>query len=176
MRVGFNFFPWCFYCWSVSVKRISSIEKFVHQTTLSVSTTTTAKTLQWQIASLPAYQLMIWTVWLLPRMRQVTAFRQFLGSNGESTEFEVASTSDLNEQLKHFFASVRSQKGEDVKTSTLNSFKYGVSKYLKENCKIDINNNAEFSSCRQLFKAKVIDLKKSGKGSTDHKPPLAMED
>ena len=92
--------------------------------------------------------------------RSVAAFRQFLGSKGESTEFEVAPKTELNSQMKMFFASIRSQKGEDVKTATLNSYKYGLSKYLKENCKIDINTDAEFSACRQLFKAKVADLKK----------------
>ena len=93
--------------------------------------------------------------------RSVAAFRQFLGSKGESTEFEVAPKTELNSQMKMFFASIRSQKGEDVKTATLNSYKYGLSKYLKENCKIDINTDAEFSACRQLFKAKVADLKKN---------------
>ena len=169
----------------MSVKRISSVEQFVYQTTLSVSTITTTKIptmANSKFASISADDMdrLLATKDAASTQRavkrSVTAFRQFLGSKGESTEFEVASTSDLNEQLKHFFASVRSQKGEDVKTATLNSYKYGISKYLKENCKIDINNNAEFPSCRQLFKAKVTDLKKSGKGSTDHKPPIAIED
>ena len=47
---------------------------------------------------------------------------------------------------------------------------------MKENCQIDINTDSEFSTCRQLFKAKVTDLKKMGKWSTDHKPPIARED
>ena len=40
--------------------------------------------------------------------QSVAGFQQFLGRKGESTEFEVATKSDLNAQLSSFFASVRS--------------------------------------------------------------------
>ena len=58
---------------------------------------------------------------------------------GQHPEFEVATKSDLNAQLRHFFAPVRSQKGGDLNTATLNSYRYGISTYLKKNCQIDIN-------------------------------------
>jgi hypothetical protein len=56
------------------------------------------------------------------------------------------------------------------------STRYGISKYLKENCGIDITSDIEFSSCKDVFRAVVVDLTKKGFASTDHKPPIAQED
>ena len=56
------------------------------------------------------------------------------------------------------------------------SLKYGISKFLKDRCGIDIKTDAEFLSCQSIFKAKVVDLKKKGKGSTEHKLEISPED
>ena len=82
----------------------------------------------------------------------------------------------LNEKLRLFFASVRSRNGESLKTSSLSSMKYGITKYLKEQCKIDFQTDIEFSSSRDVYKAVVTDLKKKGFGSVEHKPPISDED
>lgn len=63
-----------------------------------------------------------------------------------------------------------------MKKSTLVNTRYGISKYLKENCGIDITSDIEFSSCKDVFRAVVVDLTKKGFASTDHKPPIAQED
>ena len=41
---------------------------------------------------------------------------------------------------------------------------------------IDIKTDAEFSSCQSIFKAKVVHLKKKGKGTTEHKLEISPED
>ena len=46
----------------------------------------------------------------------------------------------------------------------------------KKKCSTDVVKDSDFKSCLDLFKAKVIDLKKSGQGSVDHKPPMAEHD
>jgi hypothetical protein len=79
---------------------------------------------------------------------------------------------NLNEKLRLFFASIRKNSGEHLKKSTLVNTRYGISKYLKENCGIDITSDIEFSSCKDVFRAVVVDLKKKGFASTDHKPPI----
>jgi hypothetical protein len=41
---------------------------------------------------------------------------------------------------------------------------------LKENCSIDISNDVEFTSSKDVFRAVLIGLKKKGYAGTDHKP------
>ena len=108
--------------------------------------------------------------------RSVAVFREFLTQKSLDPEFEEYPKSELNSALRRFFASIRCKTGDNVKTSTLNTYKYGICKYLKEKCSTDVVKDSDFQSCLDLFKAKVIDLKKSGHGSVDHKPPIAEHD
>jgi hypothetical protein len=101
--------------------------------------------------------------------RSVKNFRYFLG---DDSRFEDVPKEKLNEKLRLFFASIR----KNLKKSTHVNTRYGISKYLKENCGIDITSDIEFSSCKDVFRAVVVDLKKKGFASTDHKPPIAQED
>ena len=105
--------------------------------------------------------------------RSVKNFRNFLDDDSRFDDFPKE---NLNEKLRLFFASIRKNSGEHLKKSTLVNTRYGISKYLKENCGIDITSDIEFSSCKDVFRAVVVDLKKKGFASTDHKPPIAQED
>jgi hypothetical protein len=78
--------------------------------------------------------------------------------------------------LRLFFASVRTVKGDELKKSSLHNIKYGLSKYLKETCKIDIASDSEFSSTVKTFHAKLKDLQKKGKGSVEHKDQITEHD
>ena len=91
-------------------------------------------------------------------------------------EFEDLPKPELNQKLRHFFASVRLEDGVEMKKSTLVNLKYGIAKYLKENCGVDINTDSEFNSCINTFKSKLSNLKKIGKGSTGHKEEITTED
>ena len=55
------------------------------------------------------------------------------------------------------------------------SIRYALGKYLKENCNMDIHSS-DFNLSKQMFKAKVTDLKKCGQGSTDHKSVITPSD
>ena len=105
--------------------------------------------------------------------RSINLFREFIG---EENDVEGMSKSELNIKLRQFFGSVRTKTGEELKKSSLVSLKYGISRFLKDRCGIDIKTDAEFSSCQSIFKAKVVDLKKKGKGSTEHKLEISPED
>ncbi|WAR27840.1 LOW QUALITY PROTEIN: hypothetical protein MAR_013544 [Mya arenaria] len=48
---------------------------------------------------------------------------------------------------------------------------FGRSERMK--CNIDIQSDAESVSCKSFYEAKVVDLKKNGKGSVDHKKEIA---
>ncbi|WAR13682.1 hypothetical protein MAR_003787 [Mya arenaria] len=56
------------------------------------------------------------------------------------------------------------------------SVKYGLSKYLKEKCRIDISTDNDFVTAIKTFKAKLTDLQKKGKGSVVHRPQIADYD
>lgn len=105
--------------------------------------------------------------------RSVSLFREFLGEN---CEFEGFTTEELDKSLRSFFASIRKTDGSELKKSSLTSIKYGICKYLKDECRIDVCNDNSFSSCRTTFKSKITDLKKKGKGSVDHKDEISSGD
>ena len=66
--------------------------------------------------------------------RSVAVFREFLMQKSLDPEFEEYPKSELNSALRRFFASIRCKTGDNVKTSTLNTNKYGICKYLKRRC------------------------------------------
>ena len=88
--------------------------------------------------------------------RSVKNFRNVLDDDSRFDDFPKE---NLNEKLRLFFASIRKNSGEHLKKSTLVNTRYGISKYLKENCGIDITSDIEFSSCKDVFRAVVVDLK-----------------
>uniref|UniRef100_A0A8W8P5J4 EGF-like domain-containing protein n=1 Tax=Magallana gigas TaxID=29159 RepID=A0A8W8P5J4_MAGGI len=107
--------------------------------------------------------------------RSVSLFRTFLIAKRGSGDFEGLSKQELNENLRLFYVSIRTKSGTNLKVSSLNSIKYGLSKYLKDNCKIDIHGS-EFHESKVVFKAAITDMKKKGFGSVDHKQAISTED
>ena len=104
--------------------------------------------------------------------RAKTLFNAFL-SNGRPVS--DLSKDELNQKLRLFFASVRNREGNELKKSTLSNIRYGLSKYLKEEHEIDINE-PEFASSKTVYKAVGVELKKRGKGAVDHKPNISDDD
>lgn len=105
--------------------------------------------------------------------RSVGLFREFLGKN---SDFEKKSKAEINESLRMFYASIRQLNGKELKKKSLDSLKYGISKYLKEQCKIDIKNDPEFVTSQKMFKAKCKDLRKKGLDNIEHTPDITEED
>ncbi|XP_021344890.1 uncharacterized protein LOC110444861 [Mizuhopecten yessoensis] len=106
--------------------------------------------------------------------RSVSLFREFLDENNK--DFESLDKVTLNEKLRLFYASVRSKKGENLKATTLQSLKYGLSRHLKNKCKIDVITDAHFRTSQEVYKAVVSDLKKKGFGCTRHIKSITEED
>jgi len=106
--------------------------------------------------------------------RSLNLFREFLGKENE--RFEEMSKQEMAKALRLFFASVRKQDGEDLKKSSLNSLKYGLTKYITEHCGIDCENCKEFAQCWLTYKAKLCDLQKKGKGAVEHKQEISDVD
>jgi hypothetical protein len=53
--------------------------------------------------------------------------------------------------------------------TSITKIRYGISKYLKENCSIDISNDVEFTSSKDVLRAVFIGLKKKDYAGTDNK-------
>jgi hypothetical protein len=105
--------------------------------------------------------------------RSVDSFRSFLG---EDSAFERFPKDKLNEKLRLFFASLRKKDGSHIQKASFTNIWNGISKYLKENCSIDISNDVEFTSSKNVFRAVLVDLKKKGYAGTDHRPAISHED
>ena len=112
------------------------------------------------------------------RNRQKDAFPVALIVSAVSlaSAFERFPKDKLNEKLRLFFASLRKKDGSHIQKASFTNIWNGISKYLKENCSIDISNDVEFTSSKDVFRAVLVDLKKKGYAGTDHKPVISHED
>ena len=97
-------------------------------------------------------------------------------NKGVSSDFQNFAKCELNEHLRTCYASFRKKDGDMMKTNSLTSLIYGISKYLKDTLEIDIKNDSEFSTSNTVYSAVLTDLKKKGLGSVDHKPAICPED
>ena len=100
--------------------------------------------------------------------RSVPVFKEFLLEKKISPNFEELSPEDLNSHLKFIVASLRKKRGENVKSASFIQVRYGFSKFLKQKCDIDLNNDDVFSSFREVYKAVLSDLKRKVFGSVQH--------
>ena len=114
--------------------------------------------------------------------KSAALFREYLSKNYDHDlhgispdQFETLPTETLDRELGQFYASLRSKTGQLLKHSTMNSLRYGISKYLKDKG-VDIMGNAEFGPSKNIFMAVQADLKKKSLGSTDHIPPISRRD
>ena len=108
--------------------------------------------------------------------RSVQLFREFLLEKKISPNFEELSPEDLNSHLKFFVASLRKKSGENLKSASVIQVRYGLSKFLKQKCDLDLNHDDVVSSFREVYKAVLSDLKRKRFGSVQHYPPIEPED
>jgi hypothetical protein len=107
--------------------------------------------------------------------RGVNLFSEFLRSNNMELSEIVENPTELNNQLRYYYASVRQKNGEELKKKSLDSLKYGISKHLLDTYNINLKDQ-QFLSSNETYKSKVKQLKRSGHGSVDHKPVISDSD
>ena len=56
------------------------------------------------------------------------------------------------------------------------SLKYGLQRYLASTCKVNINEEAHFQGFRNAYKAVLVECKKEGCRSVQHKLPISRND
>ena len=106
-------------------------------------------------------------------IRATKLFTEFLDESIESVV--KMSNEELNQNIRLFYASVRRTDGTEMKKKSLDAIKYGLTKYLKERFAIDLTHPV-FSSCTQIYKAKVKQLKRTGFGAVEHKAVIGDSD
>jgi hypothetical protein len=106
------------------------------------------------------------------------AFRLYLREKGECEDFENFSKEKLDEVLQTFYFNARQVNGQDYKTNSLETFRYGLNRYLRDdnNMPIDLINMPEFTMSNRNYKTAMNSLKAAGLGYTKHHEPLARDD
>ena len=108
----------------------------------------------------------------------VNIFREYLAEKGRNTQFQTLTKEEIALQLAKFYIEVRRVDGTHYKTSSLNSIRAGINRYLKSEYfgVIDIISDPEFSRANAAYKAATVELKKIGKGCIEHHEDLSSGD
>ena len=107
--------------------------------------------------------------------KSVRLFRKYCEETLQNKDFESLSKPDLDKTLRLFYANVRTETGDYYKKSSLESLKYGLTRYLRDECDIDMDSD-EFKGQEDAFKAVKKDLVNRGKGDIEHKQPISRPD
>ena len=94
----------------------------------------------------------------------------------KSLDLATESRADLDQILRNFYASARTQKSDLYSKKSMLSIRYGLQKHFEKSHKFDIINDPEFKEANKMFSAMLVQVKKAGKGDVQHKNPLTTED
>ena len=85
----------------------------------------------------------------------------------------------LDQNLRRFYAEARTRNGENYSKSTLLGFRQSIERYLNApplNKSVRLTKDPRFARSNQMLDAKLVNIKRSGKESTKHKPAIEVED
>ena len=106
-------------------------------------------------------------------------FREYLKEKGHETRFETFTKDELNTRLSSFYVEARTRSGELYKLTSMMTFRYGLSRFLKKTEKhasTDIIEDSEFNESNEMFKVACQMIKKAGKAEINHYPEISEED
>lgn len=83
---------------------------------------------------------------------------------------------ELDIFLQRFYAEIRQKNGKKYSRSSMISIRFGLQRLLRKLRNVDITNDAEFKTSKEMFQAVLIDLKRCGKGDTKHKDVISEAD
>ena len=111
-------------------------------------------------------------------LKAARVLRAYLQSRGEPTGFESFDNNTLNLMLSHFYINVRQGNGEKYKTSSLEGIRFLLNRYIQKCRKdsTDLIRDPAFRQSSLSFRAAIQELKKEGKGSTNHYPEICEAD
>ena len=100
----------------------------------------------------------------------VNIFRSYcIAIERQTTEcLEKLPAEELAETLRFFYAGVTKKEGEVYKKSSLNCIREGIARHLKKERNME---DPVFDTANDVFRAQLVELKRQGKGATEHKQP-----
>jgi len=109
----------------------------------------------------------------------VKLFKSWLADNYHDDDFEQLTDENLNQLLTIFYAEVRSEKGERLSPSTMNTIRCGIIRHLeappfKRN--ISLYNNPLYASSNKMFFSVIKKIKEEGGDMTKHYPSIEDKD
>ena len=109
----------------------------------------------------------------------VKLFKSWLADNYQDDDFEQLTDENLNQLLTIFYAEVRSEKGERLSPSTMNTIRCGIIRHLeappfKRN--ISLHNNPLYASSNKMFFSVIKKIKEEGGDMTKHYPSIEDKD
>ena len=82
----------------------------------------------------------------------------------------------LDKNLAKFFCKAKKKDGKKYKASALQTVRNGLRRHYLEQLGVDIVNDKAFSYSAKVFKASVVDLRRQGLGTIQHRPAIAKAD
>ena len=108
-----------------------------------------------------------------------TVLRDYLKEKGMNTAFESLSKNELDSVLSSFWVEARTKTGELYKKTSLDSIRYGLNRFLKQNSQtgtFDLLTDAAFDKSNESYKTALRVIKAAGKSEIDHYPPVPKSD
>ena len=109
----------------------------------------------------------------------VKMFKAWLLDNYHNDDFELLSDQNLNELLTIFYAEIRSEKGERLSPSTMNTIRSGISRHLESppyKRNVSLFNNPLYASSNKMFFSVIKQIKEEGGDKTRHYPAIEERD
>ena len=82
----------------------------------------------------------------------------------------------LNMALYDYYAAIRPQKSEQYSTQTVKCLRSALNRHFKKERGIDITKDHPFVKANEMFRAVLVECKKSGKGVQQHHPKISPID
>ncbi|XP_061180474.1 uncharacterized protein LOC133189049 [Saccostrea echinata] len=83
---------------------------------------------------------------------------------------------ELNQCLRKFYAELRKVDGTKYARKSMVTIRYGLQQHFLKVRSEDIINDDRYSTSGEMFKAVLVQLKKTGVGETKSKEPIVIED
>uniref|UniRef100_A0A8C1K591 Zgc:174877 n=1 Tax=Cyprinus carpio TaxID=7962 RepID=A0A8C1K591_CYPCA len=113
------------------------------------------------------------TVWA------VNCFKAWLREKQLTVDFKTVDKSELNLMLREFYGSIRTSKGELYGIRSYVALRAGLNRFMNElplNRAWNLMQDTEFRSANNVFKGVVKQIRRSGRDTTTHYPPISPED
>jgi hypothetical protein len=111
--------------------------------------------------------------------KSANILREYTKEKNQDSLFENYVTVRLNETLAHFYTDLRKPDGGRYKSTSFESIRHGINRYLKlppHDKKFDIVKDSDFTDVNTNFQAVMSEIKRMGLAEIDHHPVINEPD